>query len=82
MKKYVQSFRLFFGSCPMKSLAIFFGVMTGFIVVFAITMTIDESDFLAGFIKGISSMLALMIPMAGFIFLNSLYTYINPTTPG
>ena len=82
MKKYVQSFRLFFGSCPMKSLAVFFGVMIGFIAVFAIPMTIGESDFLAGFIKGISSMLALMIPMAGFIFLNSLYTYINPATPG
>ncbi len=82
MKKYVQSFRLFFGSCPMKSLAVFFGVMTGFIAVFAMPMTIGESDFLAGFIQGISSMLAILIPMAGVIFLNSLYTYINPATPG
>ena len=82
MKKYVQSFRLFFGSCPMKSLAIFFGVMIGFIAVFAIPMTIGESGFLAGFIREISSMLAILIPMAGGIFLNSLYTYINPATPG
>lgn len=82
MKKYFQSFRLFFGSCPMKSLAVFLGIMAGFIVVFAIPMAFGGEDFVSELIRVMFSTLSTMTPLCGFIFLNSLYTIVSPNTLG
>lgn len=83
MKKYVDAFRMFFGRCNLSSMASFIGVMAVMVlVVAALEMLSLGSDFTAGMTAGMSIMLAGVIPLTGSIFLNALYAYANPATPG
>lgn len=83
MKKYVNAFRMFFGRCNLSSMAAFLGTMGVMVlIVAALEFMTAGGDFTAGMTAGMSIMLAGVIPLTGMIFLNALYAYANPATPG
>ncbi len=83
MKKYVNAFRMFFGRCNLSTMVSFLAVMAGMIIMVAGLETATAGgDFTAGMTAGMSIMLAGVIPLTGLIFLNALYAYANPATPG
>lgn len=83
MKKYVSAFRIFFGRCNFSSMAAFLGVMGAMVVIVGVLEILASGgDFTSGMAAGMSIMLAGVVPCAGMIFINSLYTYANPATPG
>ncbi|MGN1109623.1 MAG: hypothetical protein ACI4RK_09625 [Oscillospiraceae bacterium] len=83
MKKYVNAFRMFFGRCNLSSMAAFLGTMAVMVlIVAALEFMTAGGDFTAGMTAGMSIMLAGVIPLTGSIFLNALYAYANPATPG
>lgn len=83
MKKYVNAFRMFFGRCNLSSMASFLGIMAGMIIIVAVLEMLSlGGDFTSGMTAGMSIMMAGVIPLTGMIFLNALYAYANPATPG
>lgn len=82
MKKYIQSFRLFFGSAQIRSLVIFSAVIIGVTTLCGLTAFFPVNDFLIGFGQGVSSMLGAICAIFGLIFLNATYQYLSPAIPG
>lgn len=82
MKKYIQSFRLFFGTCQIKSMTIFAVIIAVLTALCGLSKLIPANDFLIGFAQGVSSMMGAMCAVFGLIFLNSLYQYMSPVNPG
>lgn len=82
MKKYIQSFRVFFGSCQIRSMLIFAVIIAGTAILCGILSALPVNDLLDGFMQGVSSMMSAMSAVFGIIFLNALYQYISPVTPG
>lgn len=83
MKKYVNSFRIFFGRCSLTSMASFLVTMAVIILMIAVLEVLATGgDFMAGMTDGMSVMLTGAVPLTGLIFLSTLYTYANPATPG
>lgn len=83
MKEYIRSFRVFFGRCNLISLLGFLGGMAAMIVVVALLEVFAAGgDFTLGLSAGMSVMLTGIVPLTGMLFLNTLYTYINPAVPG
>ena len=85
MRKYIQSFRLYYGKCPMKSLLLYFGVTLGIMLVIILPSAVGiggGEDFFSGVLEGISSTIGLMISLCSCIFLGGLYSYNQPEAPG
>ncbi len=83
MKKYVSSFRLFFGRCSLTSMISFLAAMAAIILIVAVLEVFAAGgDFITGMKDGMSVMLAGVVPTTGIIFLSTVYTYANPATPG
>lgn len=82
MKKYLQSFRLFFGNCQTRSMLIYAAVIVGFTLLCGIAEALPLNGLLSGFAQGVSSMMGATSAVFGLIFLNALYQYLSPTTPG
>lgn len=83
MKKYVNSFRIFFGRCSLTSMVSFLVTMAVIILIVAVLEVLAAGgDFMAGMMDGMSVMLAGVVPLTGLIFLSTVYTYANPATPG
>ena len=70
MKKYIQSYRLFFGNCQIRSIVSFAAVISGLTVLCGIIGCFPMNEFLTGLAEGVSTMLS------------SLYQYLSPVTPG
>lgn len=83
MKKYVNAFRMFFGRSNFSSMAWFLVVMSCMIIMVAVLeVSAAGGDFTAGMTAGMSIMLSGVIPLTGLIFLNAIFAYANPATPG
>ena len=82
MKKYIQSFRLFFGNCQIRSIVSFAAVISGLTVLCGIIGCFPMNEFLTGLAEGVSTMLSSMSAVFGLIFMNALYQYVSPVTPG
>lgn len=82
MKKYIQSYRLFFGNCQIRSIVSFAAVISGLTVLCGIIGCFPMNEFLTGLAEGVSTMLSSMSAVFGLIFMNALYQYISPVTPG
>lgn len=82
MKKYIQSFRVFFGVCQIRSFVIMVAVIVGFTVLCGLTDFLPDTSFLNGFAKGVSSMMGAISAAFGIMFLNVLYQYVSPVTAG
>lgn len=82
MKKYVNAFRMFFGRSNLSSMATFLITMAVMIVIVGALEFLTSGDFTAGMTAGMSIMLSAVVPLTGIIFVNALYSYANPATPG
>ena len=82
MKKYVNAFRVFFGKCNMTGMASFLITMAVMIAIVGALEYFTSGDFTEGMTAGMSIMLAAVVPLTGMLFLNALYSYANPATPG
>ena len=82
MKKYIQSFRLFFGNCQIRSIVSFAAVISGLTVLCGIIGCFPMNEFLTGLAEGVSTMLSSLSAVFGLIFMNALYQYLSPVTPG
>lgn len=82
MKKYIQSYRLFFGNCQIRSIVSFAAVISGLTVLCGIIGCFPVNEFLSGLAQGISTMLSSLSAVFGLIFMNALYQYLSPVTPG
>lgn len=82
MKKYIQSFRVFFGATQLKSLVIFSAVIFGFMILCGAASFLSENDFITGFAQGVSSMIGTLAAVFGLMFLNALYQSLSPSVPG
>lgn len=82
MKKYIQSFRLFFGNCQIRSIVTSTAVIAGLTVLCGLLSCFPVNEFLSGLAQGISAMLSSMSAVFGLIFMNALYQYLSPVTPG
>lgn len=82
MKKYIQSFRLFFGNCQIRSIVSFAAVISGLTVLCGILCYFPVNESLYGMFQVISSMMGAICAVFGMIFLNALYQYLSPMTPG
>ena len=82
MRKYIQSFRIFFGSCQIRAMLIFTAIIAGTAILCGVLSALPINAFLDGFMQGVYSMMSAMSAVFGIIFLNALYQYISPLTPG
>lgn len=82
MKKYIQSYRLFFGNCQIRSIVSFAAVISGLTVLCGIIGCFPMNEFLTGLAEGVSTMLSSLSAVFGLIFMNALYQYLSPVTPG
>ena len=82
MKKYIQSYRLFFGNCQIRSIVSFAAVISGLTVLCGIIGCFPMNEFLTGLAEGVSTMLSSLSAVFGLIFMNALYQYLSPETPG
>lgn len=84
MKKYIQSFKLFFGSCPMKNMLIYDACILAVVVLITLLGMLfgGGDDFLSGMLEGMSLTVGIMAAFSGVIMVSALYMNLSPETAG
>ena len=82
MKKYVKSFRLFFGTCQIRDIVIFLAMLIVFMILCPMAELLPADSFIAGFAQGVASMMGALCAVTGLVFANALYQYAAPATAG